>query len=130
MIDSALSGQPSEHETSPMITMATTPGLPQLVWVFTAVALAPPVEELLFRGILYGGYRKSLGPAAAAALTTFIFVLLHINELVHEPLATFVIGGLALLALWRRLRSNAIGPAIAVHVGYNTMIAIAVIFTT
>ena len=84
----------------------------------------------MFRGILYGGYRKSLGAAAAAALTTFIFVLLHITELVHEPLATFAIGGLALLALWRRLCSNAIGPAIAVHVGYNSAIALAVVFST
>lgn len=122
--------QQTEPESTPMTTLATTPGLPQLVWVFTAIALAPPVEELLFRGILYGGYRKALGHSAAAALTTFIFVLLHITELVHEPLATFAIGGLALLALWRRLRSNAIGPAIAVHVGYNSVIALTVIFTT
>jgi hypothetical protein len=30
---------------------------------------------------------------------------------------------LALLALWMRLRSAAIGPAIAAHLGYNAAVA-------
>lgn len=112
------------HESGPLSHMAITPGIAQLVWALTAVVMAPPMEECLFRGILYGGYRKSLGPAAAAVLTTFIFVMLHFTELMYQPLATFGIASLALAALWRRLSSSAIGPAIAVHFGYNTVIVV------
>src|SRR5689334_11800087 len=62
----------------PMTKMASTPGLSQIVWLI-ALLIAPAIEELLFRGVLYGGYRKSFGPLAAGTLTTFIFVLLHIT---------------------------------------------------
>jgi membrane protease YdiL (CAAX protease family) len=64
-----------------------------------------------------------MGALPAAVLTTFIFVALHFSELIYQPLATFAIGGLALAALAFRIRSNAIGPAIAVHFGYNATIA-------
>lgn len=130
LLSSTLGRQQSEEESSPMTRMAMTPGFGQIVWVITAILLAPPVEELLFRGILYGGYRKSFGPSVAATLTTVIFVLLHFTELIHLPLAVFALGGLALAALWRRLQSSAIGPAIAVHIGYNSVIALAAVFST
>jgi membrane protease YdiL (CAAX protease family) len=112
----------SKEELGPLTQMGMTEGFSQIAWVITALLLAPFSEELLFRGILYAGYRKSLGPIAAVLLTTFIFVLLHITELIHEPLASGGIIALALATLWWRLRSAAIGPAIAVHFGYNAVI--------
>ena len=49
------------------------------------------------------------------------------QELISQPLAVFGITGLALVALWCRLRSNAIGPAIATHFAYNAVIVLAVL---
>lgn len=112
------------REMSPLVRMSETPGFPQIIWVISAVLLAPPIEELLFRGILYGGYRKSMGAIAATIITTIIFVSLHIGELLHQPMGTFGIASLALVALWQRLRSKAIGPAIATHFGYNLTIVL------
>ena len=106
----------------PFSKLATTPGFPQVAFIACALFLAPPVEELLFRGVLYGGYRRSFGPARAAALTTAIFVLLHFGEIIHMLPAAFGITGMALAALWFRLRTAAIGPAVAVHFGYNLVI--------
>lgn len=122
--------QDLETKAGPLTRMAMTPGLPQVLWLIAALLLAPPVEELLFRGVLYGGYRRSLGPIWAAALTTFIFVLLHFPEVVHSLTAVAGITGLALTALWSRLRSGAIGPAIAVHIGYNAVVALATVCST
>ena len=82
------------------------------------------IEELLFRGVLYGGYRQSLGPRKAAVLVTLIFCLLHVPEVLHLPVAMLGIAGLALTALWMRLRASAIGPAIAVHFSYNGVLAV------
>jgi membrane protease YdiL (CAAX protease family) len=107
----------------PLDRMAFTTGLPQILWVIVVVFLAPPTEELLFRGVLYGGYQKSFGPIRAVVLTTVIFIIMHLPEVVHFPASAIGLAGLALAALSCRLRSAAIGPAIAVHVGYNASIA-------
>ena len=107
----------------PLAKMATTNGAPQIAWLIAALILAPPFEELLFRGILYGGYRRSFGPTTAAVLTTFIFCLLHTTEVIHFLPGLIGIVGVALGALWLRLHSSAIGPAVAVHFGYNVVLA-------
>lgn len=116
--------QPTHITPGPLTKMGTTPGLPRLVWLILALLLAPPIEELLFRGVLYGGYRLSLGPKKAAALVTLIFCLLHVPEVLHFPVAMLGIAGLALTALWMRLRASAIGAAIAVHFSYNGVLAV------
>ena len=120
----------NEESVGPLTRMSLTKGLPQVLWIIMAVFLAPPLEEMLFRGVLYGGYRKSLGAARAAWLTTAIFALLHVAEVIHFPLALLAIIGMALLALRMRLRHSAIGPAIAVHLGYNAVISLGVICST
>jgi membrane protease YdiL (CAAX protease family) len=119
---------PSDQEMSgPIATMAATPGLQRLLWLFLLLVLAPIVEELLFRGVLYGGYRSSFGPIPAAVLTTAIFWALHLTETIHFWPAMFSVAGLAMVALWFRLRSAAIGPAVAVHFGYNRILAAVVL---
>ncbi|HEV2395155.1 MAG TPA: CPBP family glutamic-type intramembrane protease [Verrucomicrobiae bacterium] len=60
----------------------------------------------------------------AATLTTVIFCLRHLTEVIHYPAAAIGIGTMALAALWFRLRSAAIGPAVATHLGYNGLLAI------
>jgi membrane protease YdiL (CAAX protease family) len=123
---SAMFFQNEKSSMGPMTKMASTPGFSQTVWLI-ALLVAPPIEELLFRGVLYGGYRKSFGPVVAGALTTSIFVLLHITEIIHSLSAAVAIAVLALTALWLRLRSAAIGPAIALHFAYNAVIGLVVV---
>jgi membrane protease YdiL (CAAX protease family) len=113
----------SDHELSPMARMATEGGMGRIIWVITALFLAPPVEELLFRGVFYAGYRKSFGAAVATFVTTAVFVGLHFPEFVYQPLAIIAITGLSLVTLSLRLRFNAIGPSIAAHFGYNAVVA-------
>src|SRR6185312_490769 len=67
----------SSHRTSPFEGMSMTPGFPQTVWIINSVLFAPVIEELLFRGVLYGGYRRSFGHGWAVIVTTSVFVLLH-----------------------------------------------------
>ena len=101
-----------------------TPGLPQLAWFALALLVAPPIEELLFRGVLYGAYRRALGPARAAVVVTAIFVLFHLGQIATFPPYALGIGGLAVAALWWRLRTAAVGPAMVVHFGYNLVIVL------
>lgn len=100
------------------------------VMTLGALALAPPVEELLFRGLLYGGYRRSLGPVWAAGLTTFLFCLLHGTQMFRSGLYAVGMTGMALAALWFRLRSESIGPAVAVHLGHNAALTAVFLYFT
>jgi membrane protease YdiL (CAAX protease family) len=101
--------------------MAFKPGLSIAVYAVAAVFLAPPLEEMLFRGLLFGGFCRSLGLDRAAIGTTAIFVLLHAAQLAIQPLATIGITAMAIAALWLRLRHRAVGAAVAVHFGFNAL---------
>ena len=123
--------EPEEGATlGPMVQMAQTPGLGRVLWLCSVLLLAPPLEELLFRGVVYGGYRRSLGALWAAVLTSVIFVLMHVSELIHYPPGFLGVGGLAVAALWCRLRWGAIGPAISAHFAYNFTIVVAFLVST
>ncbi len=115
---------PDPTEMGPLATMATTPGFAQIAWLLIALVIAPPTEELLFRGVLYAGFFNSFGPARAAVFTTAIFVLFHITELVYFLPSALGVTALALTALWLRVRAAAVGPAITAHIGYNGVVAV------
>jgi membrane protease YdiL (CAAX protease family) len=121
---------PDEMARGPLTRMAITPGAQQLVWVVVAILLAPIIEECLFRGILYGGYRRSFGHTRATMLSTFIFWALHLTETAQFWPAMVAIATLALVALWFRLKFSAIGPAVAVHIGYNGFMVLGAIAYT
>lgn len=87
-----------------------------LISVAALVLLGPITEELMFRGILYGGYRRSLGPVSAAVLTTAIFVALHLPSPFELP--------------WCRLHWRAVGPAIAAHSGINLALVLPALIST
>lgn len=108
-------------DVNPVSQMAMSPGIGRVIWMIATVVIAPSSEEMMFRGILYGGYRKSLGPVWAAALTTLLFTLWHFSYFIHLPYKVISILLASVATLYCRLHWNAIGPAIALHVGYNLM---------
>lgn len=119
VLASRLAEAPDPQEMGPVTRMAATPGTPRLVVTVLALAVAPPVEEVLFRGLLLRGFTRSWGAPVAGGLVTGLFVLVHVPELAFFWPATFGVGGIALAALALRLHSGAVGPAIACHLAYN-----------
>jgi membrane protease YdiL (CAAX protease family) len=103
-----------------MDRMEFRPGWSQFSLAFAGLFLCPAAEEILFRGLLYGGYRKSFGRAVSAFISTSAFVATHLPDVTHLAPA-ISITTFAVLALCLRLRSRAIGPAVAAHVGYNAV---------
>jgi membrane protease YdiL (CAAX protease family) len=91
-------------------------------WILSAVLLAPPIEELMFRGVLLGGLAKTWNLRAAVLISATTFWVMHGPEFVHWP-AAVAIGLLTILATWLRVRSRLLGPAIAAHFGYNLVLA-------
>jgi membrane protease YdiL (CAAX protease family) len=65
--------------------------LPKFLFLVMVVVLAPIVEELVFRGVLYRAFRRELKCGAAAILTGVIFATLHFSAISLLPLLVFSI---------------------------------------
>ncbi|HUS67789.1 MAG TPA: CPBP family intramembrane glutamic endopeptidase [Kofleriaceae bacterium] len=90
-----------------------------LAFALLAVVAAPLVEETLFRGILYGGLRRTFSPAVAVLTSAALFAV------IHPPIAfpaVFTLGAGAALA---RERTGRLAAAIAAHAAYNAIIVLA-----
>jgi membrane protease YdiL (CAAX protease family) len=115
----------AELVPGPMTRMALTPGWQQETWRFAVLAISPPIEEFLFRGVLLAGLAAAWGSRAAAVVTALLFVSLHYFDVVAYLPA---IGGLAAfccVALYFRARTGSLAPPIAAHFGYNLMLVVA-----
>jgi len=87
------------------------------LWIGSLAVLAAPIfEEFIFRGLIFGGLRRSLGFGAAAAASAAIFAI------VHPPASVVPVFGLGLAAavVYERTRMLA-GPMI-VHATYNAVV--------
>jgi len=91
--------------------------------VLICLALVPAVcEEILCRSLLLAGFRRSLGPVWAIALTAFLFAALHMSPWRFAP--QMALG--ALLAVIT-LRSGSLVPAILIHAGHNGLLVAAAV---
>jgi len=99
--------------------MLTSGGLATVIVGIAAVLCAPLIEEFLFRGVMLAGFTRSFGLPAAVVLSTGLFVAVHIPELMHYWPGTIGVGGMAVVAVAVRIQFKSLGPAIAVHLGYN-----------
>lgn len=86
--------------------------------------LVPLVEEVFFRGFLFGAFQRRWGGAAAFAATTAIFALAHLPQCwgAWGALSAIVLLGLALSAM-RWWSGSVVAPALA-HIVYNGSITI------
>jgi membrane protease YdiL (CAAX protease family) len=83
-------------------------------FIFTAVILAPFVEETFFRGFLFAGFRQRYGHQKAALLSSAIFAAAHFQWAALIP--TFLLGYI-FAYLYRK--SNSIWPGILMHFAVN-----------
>ena len=102
-------------------------GAPDARIVLVAIALlyAPLFEELVFRGMMLRGMRASWGPTAAGIVVTILFFALHLTETYGYWPAMLAILTFSVVALFARLRTGSLLPAIAAHLGYNIVVMFA-----
>jgi membrane protease YdiL (CAAX protease family) len=79
-----------------------------------AVAIAPPFEELAFRGLLHSGLRTRFRPVHASLLSAFVFAAYHMN--LDAIPAIFLLG---LFLAYLRERTGGLTAPIAAHACYN-----------
>ncbi len=83
------------------------------------VTLAPLVEELFFRGLLYPILRRSWGVALAVMATGGAFACIHGMQLgwAWAPVLAIFVVGVALTLV--RERTNSVAASFLMHCGYN-----------
>lgn len=86
--------------------------------VTASVALvAPLVEEMVFRGFVYGGFERSIGRWSALWLSSLIFALMHAGQYnLPEVMQVLVLGLMLGLA---RMRTGSIWTSTAMHMVNN-----------
>ncbi len=86
---------------------------------FFGVLVAPVLEELFFRGMLYPTLRRGLGVAVAVLLTAAAFAAIHGTQLGYAwaPILSIFVVGLALTII--RERTDSVAASVLTHSGYN-----------
>jgi len=81
--------------------------------VVLAVVAAPIFEEFIFRGLIHGGLRRSVGVAPAILASGIIFAL------VHPPIAALPVFGLGVCAAFVYERTRMLAAPMMAHAVYN-----------
>jgi membrane protease YdiL (CAAX protease family) len=77
--------------------------------------LAPVVEELIFRGLLYGWVESRWGSMWALVVSSLAFGYAHV-----EPLHIVMVLPLGFLFGWLRRRTNSLAPSLVAHIVNNS----------
>jgi tetratricopeptide (TPR) repeat protein len=104
-----ISGKPIPEQ---LIVSWLKSGTPNGRWItFVAVAfVGPAVEEILFRGLLFGAIENWLSSSWTIVLTAMVFSLIHLQAIYFAPI--FVIG---LVLGWARHKSGGLTLPFLLH---------------
>jgi membrane protease YdiL (CAAX protease family) len=72
------------------------------------------VEEILFRGLIYGALERRLRVSGAILVSSLLFALVHLQVVYFIPI--FCLG---LVLGWARWKANSLGLPILIHVLNN-----------
>ncbi len=101
------------------------PTMGELVFeFFSSCVTAPLVEEIIFRGLLFMGLRRAIGPWGALAVSSFLFGLIHWQYDVFGVMSVMLLGAGNAFLVWR---TGSLFPAIVVHAVHNFLISVTVL---
>jgi tetratricopeptide (TPR) repeat protein len=80
----------------------------------SVVIVGPIVEEILFRGLIYGALERRLRVFGAILVSSLLFALVHLQVVYFIPI--FCLG---LVLGWARWKANSLGLPILIHVLNN-----------
>ena len=105
----------------PMEQLFTSPQAAYVVGGF-AVLVAPFMEELIFRGVLFAFFERLAGLRFAIVSTALLFAGLHIPEYwgAWHHAALILLVGLVFSAV--RGVTGSLAPSVVLHLAYNTMV--------
>jgi membrane protease YdiL (CAAX protease family) len=104
-------------------------GFAYLMLVF-GLLVAPLIEEILFRGLIFPLAARAMGVIAGTIITALLFSLMHQSQLAHAWAPLLVIFGVGLVLTTIRARANSLAASWIVHFSYNaTLFAVLFYYT-
>lgn len=100
------------------------------VVAFLATFTAPLVEEVIYRGILYSAFQRSLGVPKAVLMTTALFALVHVPQYYPSFTAILLICLLSLILTLIRAKTKNLLPCIIFHTIFNGIQSIVLVAST
>ncbi len=105
----------------------------QLILTFISLVILPPIaEEVLFRGFMFEGLKRSMSPVLAGVITSAIFAAAHLPEgashlLWIGALDTFT---LSLVLVYLKQKTKSLWPGIILHALKNLVAFISLFLLT
>lgn len=87
--------------------------------VILATFTAPLVEEVVYRGILYSAFQRSVGVTWAVVIVTIMFAAVHVPQYWGSPGTILLICLLSLLLTLIRVKTDNLLPCIIMHTIFN-----------
>ena len=84
-----------------------------------AVVTAPLVEEVVYRGVLYSAFQRSVGTVGSVALVTFLFALVHVPQYYPSVSTILLLTLLSLILTLVRVYTGNLLPCIILHLIFN-----------
>ena len=92
-------------------------GMSGKFWIpILAIAAAPLFEEFIFRGLIFGGLRRSMGALPAILASAAVFAI------VHPPASMIPVFGLGVCAALAYERSKILLAPMLAHAIYNAAV--------
>jgi membrane protease YdiL (CAAX protease family) len=95
-----------------------------------AIGIAPVIEEVVFRGLLFAIFERVVGLRFAVLTTAALFAALHIPEYWHAWNHVLIILAVGMVFSLARSLSGALPASIFLHIGYNALIMTGLFFST
>jgi uncharacterized protein len=93
-----------------------------------AVATAPLVEEMIYRGLLYSAFQRVIGQWGAVALVASMFAGLHVVQYWPNAGAISSITLLSVVLTLIRARTGRLLPCLVVHLVFNGIQSLIIMF--
>jgi len=93
-----------------------------------AVLTAPLVEELLYRGVLYGALQRLVGVGGAVIFVLLLFTLVHVPQYLPNFGVIGAVGLLSVSLTIIRASSGRLLPCVVIHLVFNAVTSIILLF--
>jgi membrane protease YdiL (CAAX protease family) len=105
---------PPEKQTVVTVIEKTVEPAKRVWFALAAIVLAPAVEEMIFRGIMYPYLKQRINPIWAVTITSLLFAAIHWNLLIFIPLVF-----LGFVLTWLYERTDSLLTPILTHAIFN-----------
>lgn len=118
-----------DREKFPLEELFSSPHAAYAVSIF-AIFVAPVIEEVIFRGVLFAFFERLGGLRLAIAVTAVLFAGLHVPEYWGAWNHVLLIGVVALTLSLARGLTGSLAPSIILHLSYNLSLMVALFFSS